>query len=76
MQDPSYLQQALQDIQASNPQLYEYIQQNPQAALQLLMGGNVPGVAPQGEEEPEEGEAIQVTEEEKAAINRVYNNIN
>lgn len=72
LQDPNYMQQFLQELQAANPQLYQLIQQNPQALLQLLMGGiggggaNVHG----GHGRPR-GQGIQVSPEEKAAIDRV-----
>ena len=65
LQDPSYLQQLLQEIQVANPQLYQALQQNPQALLQLIMGGA--GGAPR----PRHG-GIQVTPEEKGAIDRVH----
>ena len=38
LEDPSYLQQVMQHLQTTNPQVYQLIQQNPQAALQLLYG--------------------------------------
>ena len=62
LQDPAYLQQVLQEIQATNPQLYQLIQQNPQAMLQMLLGG--------GARRPPQG-GIQVTPAEKEAIDRV-----
>lgn len=64
LQDPGYLQQVIQEIQTTNPQLYQLIQQNPQAMLQMLMGA---GGAPR---RPAHG-GIQVTPVEKAAIDRV-----
>jgi UV excision repair protein RAD23 len=63
LQNPAYLQQVLQELQVSNPQLHQLIQQNPQAMLQLLMGGGARRPRPGG---------IQVTPEEKAAIDRVH----
>lgn len=68
MQDPNYLQQLMQEIQATNPQLYQALQQNPQALIQLLMGGAGRGGGGYGR--PRHG-GIQVTAEEKAAIDRV-----
>lgn len=68
MQDPNYLQQLMQEIQATNPQLYQALQQNPQALLQLLMGAGGRGAGGHGR--PRHG-GIQVTAEEKAAIDRV-----
>lgn len=65
LQDPQYLQQILLQLQQTNPQLYQIIQQNPQAMLQLLLGGGAGGAR-----RPRPG-GIQVTPEEKAAIDRV-----
>jgi hypothetical protein len=62
MADPNALQQLLTGLQATNPDAYQMIQQNPQAFLQLLAGGGMP--RPRG--------GIQVTPEEKAAIDRVF----
>ena len=64
MQDPAYLQQAMQELQTTNPQLYALIQQNPQVMMQLLLGRGATGPR-----RPHPG--IQVTPEEKAAIDRV-----
>ena len=64
LQNPAYLQQIMQELQTSNPQLAQMIQQNPQAMLQLLLGGAG------GRPRPRPG-GIQVTPEEKAAIDRV-----
>ena len=64
-QDPNYANQFLQEIQHSNPELYQTIQQNPQGMLEMLMSGGQPS------QEQSHG-ALQVTEEEKAAIDRVY----
>lgn len=66
-QDPNYLQELMQELQTTNPQLYQAMQQDPEGALQLLLGEHE--VEMEGEEQPEPG--IQVTEEEKAAIDRV-----
>lgn len=63
LQNPAHLQQIMQELQATNPQLAQLIQQNPQAMLQLLLGGG-------GRPRPRPG-GIQVTPEEKAAIDRV-----
>jgi UV excision repair protein RAD23 len=62
-QDPNYLQQLIQELQNTNPQMYQAMQEDPEGALQALLGG--------GEVEEEESQGIQVTEEEKAAIDRV-----
>ena len=67
LQNPAALQQMLQELQATNPQLYQMIQQNPQILMQLLMGGG----SGAGARRPRPG-GIQVTAEEKAAIERVF----
>lgn len=61
------MQQVLGELQQSNPQLFQLIQQNPQAMMQLLLGGG-------GARRPRPG-GIQVTPEEKAAIDRVHLNL-
>jgi UV excision repair protein RAD23 len=66
LQNPAYLQQLLQELQTANPALYQLVQQNPQILLQILMGG---AGGPAGPRPPHGG--IQVTPEEKAAIDRV-----
>jgi len=63
-ENPAYLQQLLTELQTSNPQLFQLVQQNPQILLQLLMGGG-------GAQAPRPHGGIQVTPEEKAAIDRV-----
>eukprot|EP00826_Nyctotherus_ovalis_P045632 TRINITY_DN5071_c0_g2_i6.p6 TRINITY_DN5071_c0_g2~~TRINITY_DN5071_c0_g2_i6.p6 ORF type:complete len:134 (+),score=29.33 TRINITY_DN5071_c0_g2_i6:786-1187(+) len=67
LQDPNYMQQFLQELQTANPQLYQALQQNPQALLQLLMGG----MGGMGGQPRPRSQGIQVTAEEKAAIDRV-----
>jgi len=69
LQNPAALQQMLQELQATNPQMYQMIQQNPQILMQLLMGGGAGTGA--GPRRPRPG-GIQVTAEEKAAIERVF----
>eukprot|EP00831_Metopus_contortus_P061812 TRINITY_DN5372_c0_g1_i4.p1 TRINITY_DN5372_c0_g1~~TRINITY_DN5372_c0_g1_i4.p1 ORF type:complete len:228 (-),score=71.63 TRINITY_DN5372_c0_g1_i4:41-724(-) len=66
LSDPSYLQAFLQELQTANPAVYQLIQQNPQMLLQLLGGGN-PGGMPRRPP----GGGIQVTHEEKEAIDRL-----
>lgn len=65
LQDPSYANQFMQEIQHINPELYHAIQQNPQGMLEMLMSG----------EQPSEGHqpsTLNVTEEEKTSIERVF----
>lgn len=64
LQDPAYLNVVLQQLQATNPELAAVVQQNPQALLQLLFAGR-------GGPRRPPGGGIQVTPEEKAAIDRV-----
>ncbi|KAL5523818.1 hypothetical protein ACEPAG_7991 [Sanghuangporus baumii] len=75
MQNPALLQPMIQQIAQSNPQLAQYLEQNPEALLQFLgaLGGEG------GFEEGEGGEGglppgthvLQVTPEERAAIERL-----
>lgn len=79
----------MQQLQVANPQLYEMIQQNPGAAMQLLEGVDVGAHGPPAVPlvaRPATGPAFPIarpapvpapttgtTEEEKAAIERVTN---
>ncbi|EJD03021.1 UV excision repair protein Rad23 [Fomitiporia mediterranea MF3/22] len=75
MQNPALLQPMIQQIAQSNPNLAQYLEQNPEALLQLL--GAIGGEG--GLEEGEGGEGgippgatvLQVTPEERAAIERL-----
>ncbi|KAI5118459.1 hypothetical protein M0805_006278 [Coniferiporia weirii] len=77
MQNPALLQPMVQQIAQSNPGLAQYLEQNPEALLQLLgtMGGE--GGFDDGEGEGGEGaippgaQVVQVTPEERAAIERL-----
>ncbi|KAF8919954.1 XPC-binding domain-containing protein [Mucidula mucida] len=68
-QNPALIQPIIQQLAASNPQLGQLIQQNPEALLQLLGGGggegDDDGPAPPG------SHVVHVTEEERAAIERL-----
>ena len=78
MQNPALLQGMIQQLQQTNPEIAQYLASNPEAFLQLL--GQLGG---EGGFEDDEGEAgaggalppgqhmIQVTPEERAAIERV-----
>lgn len=66
-QDPNYLQQILQELQTTNPQMYQGIQEDTEGALQALLGGD----EVEGENEEQDMPEIPVTEEEKGAIDRV-----
>lgn len=74
MQNPALLQPMIQQIAQANPGLAEYLGQNPEALLQLLgtLGGE--GGFDDGEGEggaPPGSHVVQVTPEERAAIERV-----
>ena len=72
MQDPNVLQQVLAGLAQTQPQLYQAIQANPQAFLQLLMGaGGGAGGAP-GQGRGGGPGVIQVSAQEKASIDNVY----
>jgi len=72
-ENPAYLQPIIQQIAANNPQLAQLINQNPEALMQLLAGGD--------DEEEEFGDfggggpggqhVIQLTEQEAEAVRRV-----
>lgn len=78
MQNPALLQPMIQQIAQSNPALAEHLNQNPAALLELLgtlggeggfeddgEGGDGDGPVPPG------AQVVQVTAEERAAIERV-----
>jgi len=72
-ENPAYLQPIIQQIAANNPQLAQLINQNPEALMQLLAGGD--------DEEEEFGDfggggpggqhVIQLTEQEAEAVRRL-----
>lgn len=67
-QNPALLQPLIQQLAASNPQIAQLIQENPEALLQLLGAGG------DGDEDgalPPGSQVVQVTPEERAAIERV-----
>ena len=72
-QNPALLQVLIQQLAATNPQLAEHLSQNPDALLQML--GGQPGEGGfEGEEGGEGGvvpQILHVTQEERAAIERV-----
>jgi len=73
-QNPTLIQPLLQQLAASNPALAQAFAQNPDALLQLL--GNENGEFPGGQGEDGENlppgtHIVNVTEEERAAIERV-----
>ena len=69
--DPNYFQTLLQELQTSNPILYEGLQNDPRGPLQALLDEEEPiDPAPEDPNPPQAD--IKVTEEEKASIDRVY----
>lgn len=44
LQSPQFYQEFMQMLQTSQPQLYEAIQANPQAFMNLLLGGGMGGM--------------------------------
>jgi UV excision repair protein RAD23 len=73
-QNPAMIQPLLQQLAASNPALAQAFAQNPDALLQLLANenGEFPGgQGEDGENLPPGTHIVNVTEEERAAIERV-----
>lgn len=73
------MQEFLMQLAQNNPALAQFIQQNPQAFLQFILQGGVPGMGMPGAGEggfgggpaqPQPGQ-IQVTPEEKESIDRL-----
>ena len=76
MQNPALLQPMIQQIAQSNPNLAQYLEQNPEALLQFLgaiggEGGFEEGEGGEGGAIPPGAHVLQVTPEERAAIERV-----
>jgi UV excision repair protein RAD23 len=72
-QNPNMIQPLIQQLAASNPQLAQMFAQNPEALLQLLGGneGEFEGEGEGGEQVPPGAHVVHVSEEERAAIERV-----
>jgi len=66
LQNPGHLQQIIQELQTTNPEIYQLFMQNPQQMMQLLLAGGAP-------RRPRPG-GIPITPEDRAAIDRVYHN--
>lgn len=81
LQDPAFYQQFMQQLQQTQPQLYQIIQQNPAAFMNLILagdpnaglGGAGGGAGHAGHAGPGQNPpgAIRVTQEEMDAINRL-----
>ncbi|KAJ7594819.1 hypothetical protein C8J56DRAFT_1002579 [Mycena floridula] len=67
--NPAGLQATIQQLAAANPGLIQMINQNPEAFMQLLGGGEFEGDDEAGP--PGGGTYINITEEERAAIERL-----
>ncbi|KAI9448704.1 XPC-binding domain-containing protein [Russula earlei] len=67
-QNPNLLQPVIQQLAASNPQLAQSLATNPESILDLL---NDPGVGEEGDPIPPGAHVINVTPEERAAIERL-----
>ncbi|KAF9051042.1 UV excision repair protein Rad23 [Hymenopellis radicata] len=68
-QNPALIQPIIHQLAANNPQLGQLIQQNPEALMQLLGGGGA-----EGDDDgpvPPGSHVVHVTEEERAAIERL-----
>lgn len=71
-QNPAVVQGMIQQIAQSNPQLAQLLEQNPDALLQLLGAAVGEGGFEEGEGGlPPGAHVLQVTPEERAAIERV-----
>jgi len=75
IQNPAMIQPLIQQLTASNPQLAQLINQNPEAFYQLLAGDDEEGEFEEGDFGGMGGGAgqtvIQLTEQEAEAVRRV-----
>lgn len=70
--NPQMLQPILQNLAQTNPALLETINQNPDAFLQMLLGGEGGEEVDVMGEGPQPGQVtVSITAEEEAAINRL-----
>ena len=67
--EPAFFQTFMNQLAQTQPQLHQAISQNPQAFLQLLLGGGAGAGAGDADHDPPG--TIRVTPEEKAAIERL-----
>lgn len=70
LQDPGQLETILQELQSTNPTLYEMIQNQPEIIEEALMNPSEPP-APRPSQPPENPNT-QLTAEERAAVDRVF----
>ena len=79
LQSPQFFNEFMQMLQTSQPELHQAIQQNPQAFMQLLLGGGLPAGgggnaqahAGHGHGQGAQPGQIRVTQEEMEAIQRL-----
>ena len=69
--NPALIQPVIQQIAQSNPQLAQLLASNPESLLDILNEGLDPGVGDDGEAIPPGAQVVNVTVEERAAIERV-----
>jgi len=69
-QNPAMLQPLIQQIAQQNPAMAQAVAQNPEALFQML-GANSGGEGEDGENLPPGTHIVHVTEEERAAIERL-----
>jgi len=70
MQNPGNVQPLIQQFAARNPQIVQLLSQNPEALMQLF-GIELSNVDSDGQPIPPGAQVVSVTEEERAAIERV-----
>jgi len=69
-QNPDNVQPLIQQLAAQNPQIAQVLGQNPEALMQLL-GVEFGNVDMEGQPIPPGAQVVSVTEEERAAIQRL-----
>ena len=69
--NPALIQPVIQQIAQSNPQLAQLLASNPESLLDILNDGLDSGVGDDGEALPPGAQIVNVTVEERAAIERV-----
>jgi len=70
-QNPTMVQPLIQQLAASNPGIAQMFAQNPEALLQLLGGNECEFEGEGGEQLPPGAQVVHVSEEERAAIERL-----
>jgi UV excision repair protein RAD23 len=70
IQNPDNVQPLIQQLATQNPQIAQVLGQNPEALMDLL-GVQISNVDMEGQPIPPGAQVVSVTEEERAAIERV-----